>query len=118
MVERPVRLTATRSQMDVVSIGTTDSASPKHAREAYAEQMRKQLDEALKKLRKHDVRRGCVLIVTDHTNAPDEAGSAFTDVEPSHYDDCAGVFWFNPSKRPFGLKALYAGRSLFADSDR
>jgi hypothetical protein len=93
MVEEPVRVTAKRSQMDIVSVGTTDTAAPKPARAAFTEQMRKQLGEALNKLRKHDIRRGCVL------------------------EYCAGYFCFNPSKRPYTLKCLYGGQSLFASSD-
>lgn len=118
IVEAPVRVKAKRSQMAMVVAGTTDIATPARAREAFAAQMRKQLSEALNKLRKHGAERGCVLIVTDQTNAPGEVAAAFLDVEASLYSECGGVFWLNSAKRPFTLKSLHEKPSLFGGTVR
>lgn len=112
-VEAPVRVTAKRSQMGIVTVGTSDIATPAKAREAFVVQMQKEFRQALTKLRKYDIQHGCVLITTDHTNAAQEVQTAFAEIDPDLYTECGGVFWLN-ARRPFTIKVLHEREALFA----
>ncbi len=112
-VREPVRVSAKRSEMDICTVGTSDISTPAKAREAFIVQLEKEFPQALAKLRQYDVRRGCVLITTYHTNSAQEVPGAFAMIDPALYSECGGVFWFN-AQRPFTVKSLYETGTLFA----
>jgi hypothetical protein len=107
-VDDPIRVKARRSEQAIIVTGTSDMAAGPAPRDAYTEQLYKELGQSRLKLARHSNEPGCSLVVTDHkTLAADQVRAAFRDVDPATYSETAGVFWFNASRRPFTLTSLY-----------
>jgi hypothetical protein len=114
-IAAPLQLKAAKNtRMATTSWSGGEDATPRKARESFAMQLAYQLREAEVKLANHGAARGCALVITDHdTNAAAEVEEAFKAVDPAAYATLGAVFWFNTSRRPFTLCALYDGGTLF-----
>jgi hypothetical protein len=114
----PVHLTADKTEMPLTVFGSTDLSSPRLARDAFRAQLERQLPQAMAKLRCRAIEHGAVLVITDRTNAAQELGRAFSDLDPAVYEECGGVFWLNASRRPFTLEALYESGTLLEQTEQ